>query len=264
MRKGIEGGKLKIFDKNDLYKIHLAILRVLKELGILIQHDGALKLLEEAGADIDYETQIAKIPEYLVEESIQKAPKSVRCAGLNPENDFYLERTRAVFGPGQGNIHVYDLQTGERRFSQLKDMEDAAKLADTLPNIDFVMGLGSAQDGHRAVMGLEGQVAMMCNTEKHSVMYCHHGEDLTRDQLRISELIAGGKEELRKKPLVTLYAEPSSPLFVGTAYIEATMVWAEAGQPVVYAPCTQQAATAPITMVGKVQPSPFQAMSSCN
>lgn len=261
MREGIQGGQLKIFEKEDLDKIHLAVLRVLEDLGILIQHESALKLLENAGANVNYAKQLARIPEYLVEESIRKAPRSVRCAGINPKNDFYLKGTRAVFGPGEGNIYVYDLTTGERRFSRLKDMEDAAKLVDSLPNIDFVMGLGSAQDGNQPVVGLEGQAAMMCNTEKHSVLYCHHGEALTRDQLRIAELIVGGEEELRKKPLATLYAEPSSPLFVGTEYIEATMVWAEAGQPVVYAPCTQQAATAPITMVGTLVQGAAESLS---
>jgi len=261
MRKGIQGGQLKILDQNALYKIHLAILRVLEDLGILIQHEGALRLLEDAGANVDYKNQVARIPEYLVEESIRKAPKSVRCAGLNPENDFYLEGTRAVYGPGEGNVYVYDLKNGERRFSRLKDFEDVAKLTNVLPNIDFVMGLGSAQDVNRNVMGLEGQAALMCNTEKHSVMYCYHGEALTRDQLRIAELITGGEEELRKKPLVSLYAEPSSPLFVGTNYIEATMVWAEAGQPVVYAPCVQQAATAPITMIGTLVQGAAESLS---
>ncbi len=261
MREGIQGGQLKIFEKEDLYKIHLAVLRVLEDLGILIQHEDALKLLKDAGAEVDFAKQVVRIPEYLVEESIRKAPRSIRCAGLNPKNDFYLEGSRAIFGPGEGNIYVYDLTTGKRQFSRIKDMEDAAKLVDSLPNIDFVMGLGSAQDGHQPVVGLEGQAAMMCNTEKHSVLYCHHGEALTRDQLRIAELIAGGEEELRKKPLATLYAEPSSPLFVGTDYIEATIVWAKAGQPVVYAPCTQQAATAPITMVGTLVQGAAESLS---
>ena len=250
MRKGVKGGQLKILSKDDIYYIHLSVLRILEECGVKVENDTALKILENAGAEVNWKTKVALIPSYLVEEAIKKAPKSIRLCGRDPNQDFVLEGKKVYFGSGTGTTHIYDPFTGEYRRTTKKDVEMAAKLSDALPNIDHVWGLFSALDVPGNVIGLHQLEAVISNTVKHACIYTWHGKPQINKQIEILSLIAGGKEELRKRPLVTLYNEPHSPLTYGKDYIDALIEWAKAGLPQIWYPGAMPGATAPITLAG--------------
>jgi trimethylamine--corrinoid protein Co-methyltransferase len=252
MRIGIEGGQLTILSKEELHEVYLAILDVLENHGVKFQEEGALKLLDEIGAKVDFKTQTARLPEYIVEESLRKAPKVVRMCGRDSDQDFVIEGKRVYFGSVGGAIVVTDRRTGERRMSTTQDMAETAKVCDALENIDYAMGLFTPLDAPREIQGLYEQDAVMSNTVKHSIIFAYHGREVTRKQIEVAKLIAGGEDELRKRPIVSMYDEPSSPLIVGKEYVEALVEWAQEGLPIIYAPCPMGGATAPITLAGEV------------
>lgn len=252
MRIGIEGGQLGILSTDDLHDIYLAILDVLENHGVKFEDEGALKLLDGIGARVDFRAQTACIPEYIVEESLRKAPKVVRLCGRDKDQDFVIEGKKVYFGSVGGAIAVADRRTGERRMCRTEDMAETAKVCDALENIDYSMGLFTPLDAPKEIQGLYEQDAVMSNTVKHSIIFAYHGREVTRKQIELAKLIAGGEEELRKRPIVTMYDEPSSPLIVGKQYLEALMEWAKEGLPLVYAPCPMGGATAPITLAGEV------------
>jgi trimethylamine--corrinoid protein Co-methyltransferase len=252
MRIGLEGGQLTILSNDELHDIYLAILDVLENHGVKFQDEGALKLLDGVGAKVDFKTQTARLPEYLVEESLKKAPKVVRLCGRDPKQDFVIEGKKVYFGSVGGATVLADKHTGERRWSRTEDMAETAKVCDALENIDYAMGLFTPLDAPREVQGLYEQDAVMSNTVKHSIIFAYHGREVTRKQIEVAKLIAGGEDELRKRPIVSMYDEPSSPLIVGKEYVEALMEWAKEGLPLIYAPCPMGGATAPITLAGEV------------
>jgi len=47
-------------------------MEVLERTGIVIQHEKALRILEDAGAKVDFKKKIVKIPEFLVHEAFKK------------------------------------------------------------------------------------------------------------------------------------------------------------------------------------------------
>ena len=252
MRIGVDGGQLRILSTEDLQDIYLAILDVLENHGVRIEHQGALKLLNEIGAIVDFKTQTACFPEYVVKESLRKAPKVVRLCGRNKDHDFVMEGKRVYFGSVGGAMVVADRRTGERRECRTEDMAETAKVCDALENIDYAMGLFTPLDAPRGVQGLYEQDAVMSNTVKHSIIFAYHGAEVTRKQIQVAQLIAGGEEELRKRPIVSMYDEPSSPLIFGKDYVEALIEWAKEGLPLIFAPCPMGGATAPITLAGEV------------
>jgi trimethylamine--corrinoid protein Co-methyltransferase len=121
-----------------------------------------------------------------------------------------------------------------------------------MENIDYAMGLYTPLDAPRGVQGLYEQDAVMSNTVKHSIIFAYHGTDVTRKQIEIARLIAGGEEELRKRPIVSMYDEPTSPMSFGEDYVEAMIEWVSEGLPMIFAPCPMSGATAPITLAGEV------------
>jgi len=252
MRVGLDGGQLRILSSDDLYDIYLAILNALETHGVKIEHEGALKLLKEVGAKVDFKAQTACFPEYIVEESLRKVPKRVRLCGRDKNQDFVIEGKKVYFGSVGGAIVVVDRDTGERRMSRTEDMAETAKICDALENIDYSMGLYTPLDAPRDAQGLYEQDAVMSNTVKHSIIFAYHGTELTRKQIEIAKLIAGGEEELRRRPIVSMYDEPASPFIVGKEYVEALIEWTKEGLPIIYAPCPMGGATAPMTLAGEV------------
>lgn len=78
MQKGYKRNfePIKILTDSQVEQIHSASLNVLEEVGFKYESKKALKLLEEHGCKVDYETMIAKIPPSLVEWAITKTPSS--------------------------------------------------------------------------------------------------------------------------------------------------------------------------------------------
>jgi len=252
LRPGLKGGQLKLLTEDQLYDIHLAVLRLLNEHGVKIQNEKALKLLDEAGAKVDFKGYVAKFPEYLVKECIGKTPKCVRLCGRDPKEDFVVEGRKVYFGTAAGAPYISDLETRERRIGKLVDIINVAKVIDALPNIDYAMGITSASDVPKSVIGLYEAYATLANTCKHVQAFCYADGRLTDALIRIAELVVGGRNELKKRPIISLYDEPSSPLIFGDDFVDGLMKWSEAGLPLIWAPCIISGATSPITIVGSV------------
>ncbi|HYM40224.1 MAG TPA: trimethylamine methyltransferase family protein, partial [Thermoplasmata archaeon] len=78
--KTVANLRTRFLERGEEDLIHEQSLRSLQELGVLIHSESVLKMLKEAGAEVDLKTEIAKIPEALVKDAIKKAPRKIRYA----------------------------------------------------------------------------------------------------------------------------------------------------------------------------------------
>ncbi|MCW4031945.1 MAG: trimethylamine methyltransferase family protein [Candidatus Bathyarchaeota archaeon] len=258
----IESPKIGIFEyftKEEIEKIHSATLEVLEKVGVKIEEENALKLLDSVGADVDFTKKIAKIPPHIVKEAIKNSPNSVLFAGRDSKFDLKLEGKRVHFGLGEGAIEYLDSESNSIRPSTMSDAENASKLADALPNIDFVMPLFTAQDVPKQVMPLYDLYAALTNTEK-PVMVVDFGLDANY-LIKLASIIVGGEQELKKKPLLGVYSEPVSPLTHGKEHTRNLMTFAKAELPIVYIPSAASCSTAPATMAGAIVQSNAETLS---
>jgi trimethylamine--corrinoid protein Co-methyltransferase len=247
LRRGVKAGGFKVLTEEKITEIHNRVLQVLEKKGVRIECKDALNLLKENGCEIDFEKQTARIPGYLVEESIRKAPSQVRLSGRDRENDIIMELGRSYFGEGCGSMNVLEYGNTLRE-PKKKDLESAARLGDALLNIDHVWGLYSLPDD--PLLGLHELDAVVSNTTKHCCILNWYGKDLIKKQIEMIRLVAGGEKELRKKHLVTLYSEPMSPLIFGKDFTEAIIEWSNYNQPVIWYPAQKPGATSPVTLAG--------------
>ncbi|WP_455277188.1 trimethylamine methyltransferase family protein [[Eubacterium] cellulosolvens] len=252
-------GIFKYFTKEEIDKIHKATLEVLEKVGVKIEEENALKLLDSIGTDVDFTKKIAKIPPHIVKEAIKNSPNNVLFAGRDSKFDLKLEGKRVHFGLGEGAIEYLDSETNSIRPSTMSDAENASKLADALPNIDFVMPLFTAQDVPKQVMPLYDLYAALTNTEK-PVMVVDFGLDANY-LIKLASIIVGGEQELKKKPLLGVYSEPVSPLTHGKEHTRNLMTFAKAELPVVYIPSPASCSTAPATMAGAIVQSNAETLS---
>ncbi|MFQ5822267.1 MAG: trimethylamine methyltransferase family protein, partial [Candidatus Heimdallarchaeota archaeon] len=70
----VKGGRYRVLSSEQVYDIHSASLEVLERTGVTVKAEEGLKLLDEAGAIVDYKSGRVRLPEHLVRESIRKAP----------------------------------------------------------------------------------------------------------------------------------------------------------------------------------------------
>ena len=82
MITGAVGGSYKPLTDDNIRAIHEMTLRIMEGTGIKVPNEQALKIFDEHGARVDYETQIVKIPLSMVEEAIDKTPARVVLRGL--------------------------------------------------------------------------------------------------------------------------------------------------------------------------------------
>jgi len=246
---GVKGGQLSILTSDDLYDVHLASLEILERIGVKVSEKGALRMLGEAGAHVDVKEKIAKIPEYLVEEAIEKAPSGFTLFGRDPKYKLRFEDKRVYFGTGGQATNVLDLETGKRRASTLKDFENLCRLADALENIHLQAAVVWPGDIQENVAHAYQMFAGFRSTIKPLEGWTI-GQATAMDTIRMASVVAGGEEELRKQPMLLGFHNPVSPLHHSEKLTEGFMVYTQYGQPVLIAPEAQAGATAPVTIAG--------------
>jgi trimethylamine--corrinoid protein Co-methyltransferase len=243
-------GLFEVFSSDELYKIHIATLEVLENIGVCVDNEDALHLLSNIGANVDEKTRIVKIPQNLVEEAVRKSPRTVLFAGRDSKYNMSLNGKRVHFGLGGGAISVLSSETNLCRPSTKKDVVDASRLADALSNIDFVMSLFTSQDVPQPVLALHDLHAMLTNTVK-PVMVVDYGLD-AKYLIRMAGAIVGGIENLVDRPILGMYSEPVSPLTHGKSQVANLMSFAKAKLPIAYIPSPASCSTAPATLAGAI------------
>lgn len=244
-------GKVSILSHEAMAKIHGQAIDLLETVGIKIEHDEGLRLLEAAGARVDYQTQMAKIPSDMVEDSLAKSPRKIILGARDPEKDLILEKGGRLYARNTGGMdHVYDMDAKESRSAELADTSDFTRLADALDNINAIAPL-YATDTPPQVRELKVLEIMFHNTTKHVNIRA-----LTRDNLlhiaRMAEVVAGGKAELKKRPMVSVLEAPIQPLRFPDVFVDALLICGEYNIPIEICSMPTVGATGPITLAGSL------------
>ena len=225
-----------------------AALEILERVGVKVNDEEALALLEKGGARTEG-GGLAKIPPAMVQRALGIAPPRIVLANRDGQRNLVLEKNRIYFGTGSDCPHIIDPYTDERRPCLFDDVLRAAQVADALEHIDFFMSLGLVSDVPRLTYDRHQFLAMAMGTKKPLIITCVDVNGLS-DQYEMACRIVGGEEKFLTNPYFAVYAEPSSPLNHSREAVERLIFAAERGIPLVYTPCPSAGATAPVTMAG--------------
>jgi trimethylamine--corrinoid protein Co-methyltransferase len=234
---------------SQLAEIHHASLEILRRTGVHVHDSEALELLGDAGCQINGD--LVRFPAAVVEEALLHAPSRIMLCGRSGEPRVFLEGQRTFFGTGSDLLHTLDLQTGERRRSRLSDVRDTARLADSLPNLDFVMSMALPSDLEPATSDRHSFRAMITSTSK-PVVFTAWDEAGLADIIAMAETVAGGAAELSLNPFLLAYLEPTSPLQHSQEVLRKLLMMADKRLPIVYAPGAVDGASAPVTSAGSL------------
>ena len=254
--------KLSLLSKDDLDSIHSATLQVMENTGLKIYSEKALKILDDAGALVDYKKNMAKIPAYLVEESLQKAPKQVRLCARNPRFDINLDGKHVYFSTDGIGIATIDFETGEKRDSTKKDVATAAIIADALECIHIYWPIVVALDVPQQAHVLHELEASLNNTEKPITMDATSKLEEAVYEVKMLAAVVGGEEELRKRPIAHAFECTVSPLILDGGATDAALEFSRVGIPVAIMGMPHASITAPITLAGTMVVNNAEVLSS--
>jgi trimethylamine--corrinoid protein Co-methyltransferase len=248
---------LTFLSKDDKQKIYRASLRILGEIGMEVQHDEAVTLLQDAGCDID-KGRMVRIPGSLVEKAIQSAPNAIVVCNRNGRPVMDMGGYRSYFGTGSDLIFSLEAASQKRHHCVLEDVRRAATVCDALQNIDFIMSFAHPNDIEPSKAYMASFLAMAENCMKPIVCTADSRKDLSQIW-EMSKCLRGDADHLREKPYFIHYAEPISPLKHPYGSLDKLLFCAEKGIPVIYSPAPIAGSTAPLTIAGHV----IQGLSEC-
>jgi len=251
VKRAPNGGQLRFLTGKQVEQIHLAALEVLEKVGLRTKSKPILEAFSRGGAEVNAKDGSIRIPEHLVEDCLAKAPRQVTLCGRDPEYDILLEESRVYYGMGgTPTPFVRDLETGQSRRPTKKDFADATRLGDALQNMSFLMAIAGAFDVPYQVEYEHEWEAFFNNTEK-PIVYSAPSAYSARKVVEMATVVAGGSDNLRKRPIMCLYSETVCPLSIGVAN-ENILEFAKAGVPITEGPVAMIGATGPGTLMGSL------------
>jgi trimethylamine--corrinoid protein Co-methyltransferase len=247
--------RLTLLDAAACGQIHDRSLAILQHTGIRYPSQPALHLLAEAGCRVNFDTLTAWIPPALVERCLASAPREVALASRNGRRDLVYQPggTRPEAGgrvmlSSQGQRAI-DLDTGQERASLADDLCRAIRLADALDQVDIVTEIVNANDRDLATGPNFNRADILANSAKHFRAMPESPAE-AQAVLEMGAAVAGSSRALVERPILSGLVCAVSPLSHHGPVIEAGLILAEAGVPLLIYSMPLAGATGPITVAG--------------
>ncbi len=102
--------------------------------GIQVHNDEALSLLADAGAEVDMESKIAKIPEKIARQALDTRPSEFYLYDLDGNQVVHYGGDSVQFDPGSGGITILDSETQKQRQALTEDSSNLSSSWKRFPN----------------------------------------------------------------------------------------------------------------------------------
>jgi trimethylamine--corrinoid protein Co-methyltransferase len=242
---------MSVLSKDDIERVHDASLRILSEVGVMVESSSVRDMLGNAGARVDDSRQLVWLDERLIRSSIESAPKRIRISSRGGV-DFTIpgEGVQLISTDGQPPA-VFDAATATKRASTLSDLRDFIILADALPEVDFVWPPVVATDMPTDRSSFYEFLTAIAYTSKH----IQHGAASTEEarfQIDVCSAILGSEDELRERPIFSDVCTPISPLRYDAGEAEALVTLSKAGVPVINLSMAIAGAVTPASIAGSL------------
>lgn len=237
-------------NKEQLDLLQAATLEVMEHVGVRFPSRKALEIFAaHDGARVDWQKEIVYLKPDLVLKALSTAPRYFKLGARDASLDLQLQEGVTYFTTDGCGVETIDFETRQRRASCKQDVGKMAHITDYLGSIGFYWPMVSAQDYQRTAP-LHELDASWNNTVKHVQSETVMGEVSCRYAVEMAAVIAGSREEMRRRPPLSLVVCTIAPLVQDQPGIEGSLVMAEAGLPVGFLAMPTLGTTAPATLAG--------------
>ena len=243
-------GFAELLTPEEVRRTHEASLEVLEAVGIVAHNPQAREVFKTHGCRVDDGTGLVRFPAAVVEPYRAMAPPSFTFRGRDPRFDRTIPDDGPVVVTGSSAPNVVDPVTGVERRATSTDIANIAHLINELPGFDVFSISTLADDAPEGQFSLSRFYPALKNCLKPVRSNTPNMDDL-RQVIELGELIAGGADAYRERPVINHHYCPMvSPLTMDVDSTEAVMWLTERGLPVYTTVVPNAGLTAPMTMMG--------------
>jgi trimethylamine--corrinoid protein Co-methyltransferase len=243
--------RLRILTDEQLAQFQAGTLEILQEAGVHCPSEKALKIYAAHGAQVDFESQIVKLPPDVVLEALSRAPRFYTLGARSPAHDLALDGTSMYCATDGCGVETIDFKTRQRRMPCKDDVAQMARVADYFSSIGFYWPMVTAHDFPTAAP-LHELEASFNNTVKHVQSETVMDEVTARHAVEMARVIAGDEQTMRQRPPLSLLVCTIAPLGLDKGGTQAALVLAEAGLPVGFMSMANTGSTGPATIPGTI------------
>ncbi|MBM7581590.1 trimethylamine--corrinoid protein Co-methyltransferase [Caldicoprobacter guelmensis] len=224
-----------ILKPEEIELIHNRTLRILENVGLRVPNEECLDLCEKAGAIVDRQSSVVRIPSKVMESLLDMIRKKY----ADEDN---VEIPSKLAGSISTQVFVIDYKTKTRRYGLLDDVMKGIALVEHLRNIPFCDAVTIPSDVHHAITDVVSYQKIYEYSTKPGGTYI-----LSPESARY--IIEMAKVMGRK---VGYLLETVSPLQFRKESLEMALIFVKEGQPLAIAPMVMGGATGPVTLAGTV------------
>jgi len=224
---------------------------LLMDPGVQVHNEEALKLLAGAGADVDMETRMARIPETIVRQTLETAPSEFYLYNLDGQPVVHYGGDSVQFDPGSTAITILDSETQEQRPPLTADFVKFVKLVETLPQLDAQSTAMVCADVTEEIGDLY-RLYLALNYMRKPIVTGAFRKDTWWTMKDLLVAVAGGEAELSAKPIAVFDVCPSPPLLWSDLTCQNMIDCARYSIPSELVSMPLAGATAPVTLAGAV------------
>jgi len=252
---------LEVLSADQLEQIHLASLTLLENQGMRVLHKDARDLLEQAGADVNHDTEMVRFDRDLVMEKVGLAPSEITLHARNPSKNFKLGGNHLAFTSVGGPAYCTDLDRGRRRGT----FEEVCEYLKLVQSLDIIHQEGGGPfepielpPETRHLDLYHAQIRLLDKNWQPIAL----GRERSRDAIEMARIGLGmSAQEMARKPALFAIINTNSPLQLDIPMAEGIIEMAGAGQVVCITPFTLAGAMAPVTLAGTLTQQNAEALA---
>jgi trimethylamine--corrinoid protein Co-methyltransferase len=232
---------------------------LLQSPGMRVGHEEARTLLEEAGAEVDREREVARLPEALVRRALETVPSEFQLFDRDDVARVDYGGDAVQFDPGSSALNVLDPETGEHRSGVSADLLRLVQVAEMLPQFEAQSTAIVCSEIPKAV----GDLYRLYLVLMHSVKPIVTGAfNLATLGTMIEMIEVAGGSQAPDHPRAVFDVCPSPPLNWGEFASGSLIQLARARVPAEIVSMPLAGATAPVTLAGSVVQHAAECMGS--
>jgi trimethylamine---corrinoid protein Co-methyltransferase len=243
--------RIQLLDTQTIERVVDEACQVLADPGVRIDSTRALRILGDAGAEVDLNQKVARLPRGLIDNALHSAPVSIPLYDLAGQPRCTLGGDSIHFHPGSTGLLLLDPENGAWRPPTTPDFVRFIKVVEGLPNLDLQSTALLCHDVPKEVQDSYRNYLLLRYATK-PIMTGAYSAEGQLVEIELFEAMAGGREKLRAKPPVIMTICPSPPLHWSDWTADNVIACAEAGLPVSYVSMPLAGATGPATLIGSV------------
>ncbi len=239
---------LKVIADTEVDRIHETSLTILEEIGVQIPNPQILHSFADAGAVVDFEQQVVRIPASLVEQALAVLPKDFSVTPADGGQPIHL---------GDGDLklsmdcsdQIVEVSQDRKRRGNQEDVLKGIMVANALENVRLATGYVLPNEVPQSTGDVAGYQLLFTYSRKAVATWIYSSRSADYI-LEMAKVVAGGAEALKRKKLLTYFAEPVSPLRYAPHTLEIMGKMAEYECPIYLGPMVTAGGSGPVTLAG--------------